>query len=385
MRCRLTTFFSILALCLSMTGAANAAVVRALADSWLVYDTDSRNYLPYDYALHKNTQSISTWLNPRKDNYYLELNMPEGTALYIQNRLWLVVKQKGTVHLKLADVLAIESKSQAPVFLTLYNERGGLDVTKAAIVNAPVSSLLATSLPDQIEPKPLPKQPLRDGAALFLLLILVFYISISMVGGREFMQIFSVADIVANPLDGYGAASRKTLSATNLLLIGANTMAVTYVFYMTDRYGVIAQFLAEKLAVYGLLPLAWVVPLLCFLVGLAYVLGKLVLVQFASTLFQGGRLGTFHFIEFLRFWTLLSLGLMALVVLVYNTFFWSLDFLWQTLATLVFMVFVARMVKVMQVAGSMPEFRLLYLIAYLCTTEIVPMAVLMRYLWSQEV
>ncbi len=367
---------------------AQAAVVRALLDDWLVYHPVGKNYLPYDYQIDRNTLTVSTWINPRSDNYYLELSQPVGTCVYFNGHLWYKVAKPGTVHILLQDVFAQESPSHIPVFLTIFSPNGNISVDKMGIVNEPKPTLTtkamvyaqgSTSTPDQ-KPIVLPKLPLRNESALLLLLIIFLYGIIKQFDPREFTQLLSVADLVRNPLEGYGGAARKIWTSTNIFMMIANCLAITYVFSLSDRYETAIRYVQDFFADYQLLPLAWLVPMLFFLAGCAYYLLKFVLVEFASTIFQASRVSTIHFYEFLRLSSFLSISLLVLVVLVYNTFFLSLSVLWVGLVVLVALMQGLRLLKVALVAMRMASFRLLYLIAYLCITEIVPMVLMLRIL-----
>jgi hypothetical protein len=356
-------------------------------DDWLVYHTDDRNYLPYDFQTDLQSKAVSTWLNPRKDNYYLELTLPLGTCVYFNNHLWYKTSQVGTVHILLAEVFAQESSLKDPVFLTIYNDKRRIPIDKIGIVNTATPTLLAKTfsyiqgpVSEGQKPIKLPKLPLRNEAALWLLVIIVLYAIIRQFDPREFSQLLSMSDLTRNPLEGYGGASRKIWTSTNILMMVANCLAITYVFSLSDRYEQANQLVQSGLVSIGLVPINGVLPIVFFLMGGMYYVSKYMLIEFGGTVFQVSKLAAIHFFEFLRLSSFLSVSLLILVVLVYNTFFISLDVFWIGLVVLVGIMQLSRMVKVTLVAVGMTGFRLLYLIAYLCITEIVPTVILFRIL-----
>jgi len=366
-------------------GATSAAVVRSLQDTWLVYDPSSANFLPYEYQTHQQSQAVSTWLYPRKDNYGLQLTVPPGTGVYVQNKLWYMVRDSATVVLKLSEIFGQEGNADNPLLLTLYAAHPPLDLSLIAIVNGPTTMPGKQLLVNEVVPLPLPKQPLRDELALVLVLLLLAYLSLRWAGGREFAGIFSMAEIVSNPLEGYGAASKRVFSPINVGLMVVNSATISYVFCLSDKYTQALTWLQAWLGVDELGAISWLLPLALGVGGLFYILAKYMLMAMTGALFQGSRLSTAHYLEFIRFSTWLALLLMMGTVLVFNSYLLSLDQLWQLATMLMLLVVVARVLKVLQAARQMPDFRLLYLIAYLCTTEIVPMVLLLRAMLPQEV
>jgi hypothetical protein len=157
----------------------HASVVRPLADEWLVYHPYSKNYLPYDYQSDRGVTAVSTWLNPNKDDYYLELTLPLGSSIFFNNHLWYYTKTKGTVHLLLAEVFKAESVKGSPVFLTVFNPKAGLQIDKIGIVNQPQDVLSVTNKNIKtLPPNPIvpisSKQPLANSGAFLFLTILKF-------------------------------------------------------------------------------------------------------------------------------------------------------------------------------------------------------------------
>lgn len=365
---------------------ASAAVVRSLTDTWLVYEPEKRDFLPYDFQQHRNTSTVHTWLYPRKDNYWLAFKVPVGTAVYVQNRLWYMVQDSNTVYLKLADIFSKEPDSLQALMLTLNTPRPPLDISQVAIVNEPggFKAWKGGAVSD-FQLLPISKQALKDERALLLLFLLMAYLGLRWLGGREFADLFSISSMVANPLEGYGAASKRVFSPVNVALMVLNTVAICYVFVLSDHYQQAVLWLQQELGLDSLVALSWVLPLALGLAGVAYVLAKYVLLVIMGALFQGSRLATAHYLEFIRLSTWLALLSVLVTVLVYNTYLLSLEQLWQLATALLALVMLIRVLKVVQAARLMPEFRLLYLIAYLCTTEIVPMVLLMRAMMPQKV
>lgn len=362
-----------------------AVVVRNLSDEWLVYNQESGNYLPYDATVDYQTTTVSTWLYPGKDDYLLELTLPVGTSVFFNNHLWYQVKSSKTQHLALKDILQLESREKKPVLLTLFNPDGALEIFQVGIVNE--------ARPTLVQPKyakadqasiALPKTSLRDGSGLILISIMLLFAFVRGLDPREFGQLLSVPDLLTNPFEGYGGASIKVWTPTNMFLMAGNVLTIVFVFSMTDRFEAATTILNQLISLLNQTGTTVAIFTLMVIAGLGYYAFKYLLVVFSGYMFQMGRYTNVHFIEFLRLSTFLSLGLLCLLVAVYNAFFLTFSEFWVGFYLVVLLFFLIRIVKLFWIGLASAEIRMLYLIAYLCMTEIVPMVLLMRLLVPQD-
>jgi hypothetical protein len=380
---------ALLAICLGLALTSWAAEYRPLppapapglsADSWLLHDVLHNRLILYLPGYHAPAHAYYQWVRLRAGQPWpLSFVAQSGLSIFIDNKLVFTASKAGAYTVDLAS--RIPRQVTAAHLLAVWQPDGYpalgsfiAGVAPEATAKGPVAAAgVPLGAASRVRPQQaaLQSQPLLLG----LLLLGLLYGVVRSAYPAGLARVMQVADLFGTSADSPDFLVRPAFTLLNLVLtlLFAVSLSLLLTALHTD---------------FSSLPLVnqlFKVPESATLsrVGLytglivAFMIGKLLIVEALSYIFDLRLLATIHYREFLR--TTLLVGLLVPVVLLLLL---SLNAYWPPIVRIAnSFVLILLTVTVLRVARTLHQrtsLLNLHLFAYLCATEILPLAVLLK-------
>ncbi len=374
--------------CLGAVRLAGAAEYRPLppapapglsADNWLLHDAARNRLILYLPGYHAPAHAYYQWVRLRPGQpIRVSFAAQPGFGIFLDNKLLLRAGKAGSYSVDLAQNLP--RQAAAPHLLAVwqpdgYPALGSFTVVAsnptAEKVPASASHAGAAPLPARLQAGTLQSQSLLLG----LLLMGLLYGAVRSAypaGLANALQVSDMLSVKGNP-QAFLVRPAFTLLNLVLVLLFSLSLALLLTALHTDfsSLPLVKQLLKvpetatlSKIGLYtGLI--------------LSFIIGKLVLVEGLSYIFDLRPLATLHYREFLR--TTLVMGLLVPIALF---LFLSLNAYWPPIVGIangfVLVLLSVTVLRVAQTLHQRASLLNLHLFAYLCATEILPLAVLLK-------
>lgn len=370
--CALLTWGSITPL-----GAAESHCIQELEQDWLVSGPDG-DLVPFIQELHGGTDraflNLSQYTIP---DVYLRMHLKEGTYVFINQRLIQVVQKDGFFQRPIKNLKAQALDSEGGVYFQLVYPEGPLAINRACL------ALL---------------DPERTASPQAHQSILNQWPNMRYEGYRSQNILFIFGLALVGLVVSYmpTSSSRKNLMTkenqgfTNLLAVTFQAKDLLHLLYailgLSLTYSLLAYYSSEfNLSIN--LPLRQMPYLLAFfytaLVLTIYLALKVLVVSVVSFLMRFSSIFNLHLILYSRFIFWMAAGMLALYGVLTITYgIWPIQGLkniWVLLSLykILFCVYLFIQVK------KSVESRNVYIISYICATEILPALMVGRFLASQ--
>ena len=379
-RCWLAGLLAWVGMALLASAPARAAEYRPLppvaatgisADDWLLHDAAGNRLILYLPGYHAPAHAYYQWvsLQPPKP-FQLSFEASAGLSIFLNNQLVFTAPQAGSYTLDLAAVARSGNQLQ---LLAVWQPDGYPAL--GTFTTAP-----AATAPQTVQPATLRAMPRRAASSenvllVSLLLLGLLYGVVRSAYPAGLGRIVQLNEVFGSSTEPQSFLTRPAFTSLNLglMLLFALSLALLLTALHTDLSSLL------QLQQLVRLPEAAVSVrvLLYASIILAFVLGKYFLVELLSYIFDLRALVNLHYREFLR--TTLLLGLpVPLVLLLYL----GLSAHWPPIAGLakgfVLLLLTLTVLRVARTLHQQASLLNLHLFAYLCATEILPLAVLLK-------
>ena len=348
-------------------------------DNWLLHDAAGNRLILYLPGYHAPAHSYYQWVHllPRQP-FRLAFAASPGLSLFLDNRLLFTVPKAGRYSINLVRAAQLAAAT-GPHLLAVWQPEGYPDLASFTAELAPqVLPAEATSLPPTEPTRALLRLPIPQSEnvlLLFLLLLGVLYGIVRSTYPAGMARIFQVNELFGSSSEPQSFLARPAFTWLNLGLVGlfSLSLALLLTAMHTDfsslplLHGVL-NVPDSAIAVRVLLYTSLI---------LLFVMGKYVLVEILSYIFDLRSLVNLHYREFLR--TTLLLGLpLPIVLLLYL----GLNAHWPPIVELangfVLLLLTFTVLRVARTLHQRASLLNLHLFAYLCATEVLPLAVLLK-------
>jgi hypothetical protein len=388
---RLAHWFYYLLVCLSFALPSQAIEYRALppasapglaADNWLLHDAARNRLILYLPGYHAPAHAYYQWARFNAKPFLISFVARRGLSIFVDNKLLFTAGHNGSFTLDLAralpnrqapanHLLAVWQPDGYPVLSSFVSSEPGSEAGNKEIEatsRLPTPSIIAQAAPRRAA---LQSQPLLLG----LLLLGLLYGAVRSAYPAGLARVLQVGELFGSNGDPQNFLVRPAFTLLNLVLVllFALSLALLLTALHTDlgSLPLVSQFLVvpESDTFLRVLLYAGLI--------VAFVLGKFLLVEGLSYVFDLRLLANVHYREFLRTTLLVGL-LLPLVVLLYL----SLNAYWPPVVNLangfVLILLTATVLRVARTLHQQASLLNLHLFAYLCATEILPLAVLLK-------
>ena len=343
--------------------AQDFLVKKDLRLDWVYYDQDEKVMLPfldnnieYPVAIHLSIDS------EYGNEAYLMLEIPAGTSLFLENKFVGQFEGNETNYF-LLDSLGRIFK-QSPLQLTLYNKKSFKNPSIASI-GFRRNSFDATTRVNPINERD------RDSRSEYLKIIILvlfsFFVMLQSLFPSDLKEFISFRNLITFRYTNTLVSKYRSLTKTQILVIVYQAallsgLLIVFLNYYNNPF--------EQTYLLNINPLkGWVS---FFGMVLLLFIFKYVLISILSFLFDVSDRINFYFIEFLRmsmiFYSILFLVISYTII---NKFY-LLENLLDSLIMLVVLFNLLRFfILYFKFRGTVPM-KNLHLFSYLCTTELIP-------------
>ncbi|WP_375416265.1 DUF4271 domain-containing protein [uncultured Hymenobacter sp.] len=347
-----------------------------LSAEWLLHDAARNRLILYLPGYHAPARAYYQWLRLRPGQpFRISFAAQPGLSLLLNNQLVFTARAATTYSLDLARLLPTPAPA-GPMLLAVWQPEGSPDLASFS------SGAAALAGPGQPAAAPLaarPRRPGQQGENVFLTCVLLLGLSY---GGLRasyrpgLSRIFQVEDLFGSAPDQQSFLTRPAFTLLNLLLV------VLFAFALALLLVAIHTNLQNLPLVRQLLDVpesAIVVRVLLYTLLIAgLVLGKYLFLELMGYIFDVQGLVNIHYREFLRSLLLAGLGL-PLVLVLYISFNATRPAPVNWVANAVVLLLLSGTVlRVARTLHRHSSLLTLQLFAYLCTTEILPLAVILK-------
>lgn len=361
--------------------SANYLSFKDLQTEWQVYDDKYKAYVPYISSRHKGTKTISFWLDTEKNKpYYLVIKLKKDEYFFINQQLHQVISKEGWQAYKIDSLQKLYNDKT--LFLTFYNKNASVGLTysfvgvfSAKISNKKATKNITTSLQEYFRQKI--NNPRTSIIILVGILIFAFYTLLWNIYPRHFYNFLNIKKL-------FSLARREDENALNKPLSAGNILFVVGCVLLAGYFGLMFQEVQNyKLPFFVRDGIFFVDIYNYFVFTLIFgvlIAGKFVLIVFLEKLLGLDKISNAHFYEHIRFSQTLYVLLcgLGLYYFVVNP---SQLLVFKTLSSVILLFgFIGRSVFLWIHVNKISGMRNIYLISYLCASEIIPLLIYIKLL-----
>lgn len=359
-----------------------AAAPGLSADNWLLHDAARNRLILYLPGYHAPAHAYYQWVRLRAGQPLLvSFAAQPGLSLFIDNKLLFRASKAGSYVVDLAGTLP--RPAPAPHLLAVWQPEGYPLLGSFTVVASPEATAKASATLERPDAHAALLTPVRmrrgilQGQPLLLGLLLVglLYGAVRSTYPAGLAGVLQVGDIFSSAPNSQNFLLRPAFTLLNLVLVllFALSLALLLTALHTDFSSL--PLVSQLLKV----PESATISRVSLYAGLiiAFIIGKFLLVEALSYIFDLRLLATVHYREFLR--TTLLMGMLVPVALL---LFLSLNAYWPPIVGVangfVLILLTATVLRVARTLHQQASLLNLHLFAYLCATEILPLAVLLK-------
>jgi hypothetical protein len=341
-------------------------VERDLRLDWIFKSGNQQQMLPFldhssemPYAIHLPTQ-----LNYGKETY-LKMDIPSGTSLFIDNKFLRYFEGDTTKLFSMDSLFSLYQ--QDSIYLTLFNKAGFGKPPRATI------GYLHASFDTGMNVNPIAFREIdtkADFLKIIILTIFTFFVVLHSLLPAELLDFYSISTLFAFRYTDTFMTKFRSLTKTHTLVIIyqaamlASIMIVSLHYYNNPLGDL---FIMKINPIFG-----W---LIVFLITLALIFLKYVLISIVSHLFGVADRINFYFLEYLRMAMIFYSLIFVVVSYMIINHLHSLDSLLNTLIFVVIGFNFLRLIMIYFKFRRNIPIKNLHLFSYLCSTELIPIVV----------
>ena len=350
------------------------------ADGWLLHDVAGNRLILYLPGYHAPAHTYYQWVRllPRRP-FRLSFSAAPGLSLFLDNQLVFTAKNGGRYTVDLARPALISQAGQQHL-LAVWQPDGYPALTSFSVDSQTATrpSIVSVVAPTAGPALVMLRVPPVQGENVLLMLLLFVGLLYGVVRATNpvgLARILQVNELFGNATEPQAFLTRPAFTWLNLglVLLFSLSLALLLTALHTDLSSL--PLLQRVLKV----PESAIVARVSLYTGfiLAFILSKYLLVELLSYIFDLRALVNIHYREFLRTTLLLGL-LLPLVLLLYL----GLNVRWPRIVELanacVLLLLTATVLRVARTLHQRTSLLNLHLFAYLCATEVLPLAVLLK-------
>lgn len=371
-------FFLFLVFCWSVTQKATAAgnvndqfeTVYDLQNDWLFYSADDQSYLPYIPKNEVHTKAIHFKLDlDRFPGDRLIIHAYKGLSLLVQNQYIGYFGGDTTTVFSLDSLKAHYGQPQ--LWITLYHPEGNFKFLYTYIGKQKIFSISRSPVNEIVS-----RQRNRDKSLFSIIIIVIFGIFTWLLNvfPQDFKEFFNVSAVFTLRSVDEDIYKSKVLSKTQLVFLFGHSLLLSYLmisffYFRSQQGGAGAAFDHEILPWWIYNGVLW----------FGLILFKYLLVSVFSFLFDMRDKINLYFFDFIKLSVSFYSAVFLFVIVVFFSGYHHLENTVNFLIKLaIIFSFVRFIILYFKLRGS-TSIKNLHLFSYLCSTELLPIVLGMRY------
>jgi hypothetical protein len=373
-------FLLCLVLTLGVLPLAKAQVLpleqsNTLTGEWLIFDTNSRELVPYVSVVHSKQNAVHQWISPvPAQPFLIGFTAQKDLCLFLNNKLIFKADSTATYKLNLSNFTSSVKYIEGKVLLTVWhpsqqpNVKGFYnDVQNNSVSKASGQRPLSIKIRDYVN---------QNAFILFLLFIGLIYGWLRVNYSAEFHALYNISSasrssrldegLLAKPISSWSSIMFILAFSLSLaLLIAAIHTNVQHVRLFNRLFPVSESDITTKIVVYALAVFIFILFKYLFLKVMAFIFGleHIVVLQYRE------------FIKSLLFFGIFLPFVMILYLSMNNLIPEAILLVSNILVSLLLVLAVLRVFMVVNKKATVLN---LHLFSYLCATEVIPLAIVLK-------
>lgn len=349
--------------------------IKNLKEEWLIYDQGSQTYLPYYENFFENTHAISFNIDLRLfKNYQLYLGVPSNSTIFYNQRLSNLYLSDTIMILDIDSISTLYNEKE--LFVTIYNPEQSVTNSNTYIIyekGLTDATQVAAELINVIPRNNY--QGLNDFFVLGLIIILIIYTILLNSFTRHFKSFYDLTRTLSLNIREEYTFKGRAFNTTNIIILAAHSILLAFLGIIILTYGLSGSSDINSFTVGKMLP-KWLFYSAVLFIAL---ISKYWLVATIGTLFNLRDIINRHYLEYIRmskvfFAIILLIFIIALLGFEINIFITN-----NFVKNLIIVFFIIRVLLLYLKFMRSASIKNLYLFSYLCTTEIIPLVIGLKY------
>ncbi len=357
----LTVFFTLL---MNITAYAENVYfpIKSLSDQWQVYDEKYDAYVPYINSRHKNHNTISLLIDPLEyKGLFVRYYASRGLSVFFDNKIYKNYFTEG--YDEISYDLLNKVKKDKRVLLTFVGPKDILPFKSTSIVSVKhVLNGNESLQADSNEVLVIPRDNINYSSYYLLMILFVCaaYIFQKYASYTTFVYIYNPKSLIGRErMDELNAHSDLDKFQIIYMILNCVCMSMVIITgYYRNPSLIEKSFIGEVLSLSTLL-----------LMGYA---AKYVFLQICGFVFDVPKLVKVQYFEFLRLTLIFSLAMFLMTLLFFSPFAVLPSISRVVFDYCAFALLLMLILKIGFMLKKASTFQNMYLISYLCITEILP-------------
>jgi hypothetical protein len=353
----------------------NYQAIEDLEESWQVYDTDYKSYIPYLERVHGNVEALHLELNLNNyKGYHLRIQTTRPVYLFVQAQL----------NRKLADgqiiVLNIDSLkriyTQPTVLFSFYNQLGHSVKPSVSIINYIERSSGSNLQEASVLPlKPREQSGLEDFAIIAAILITALFAFLWNYHPNAFRSYYNLKPLFSLNIKEDTVLVSRPLSRISMLFILNHSLLLSFLYILiqkssgkpllNDRILQTASTFSELFYYFSLLSISLFI----------LIIAKYFFLYLLGNLFNLSNVIHVHFYKYLLFSRLFYSLIVPILFVIYLSFPLAISTASQQVIYIIIAFNFIRLVIINFALNKLTSVKNLYLFSYLCATELTPLLI----------
>jgi hypothetical protein len=367
----LSTVVIILLFTSGVIGGNEYRILHDLKDTWKFYSPRDNALLPYIPENKVNTRTLFFFVEPdRFPGESLIISFPAGSSLWINDQLVRQYEKADTIQFPL-DSLAMAYYGQGKLSMTLYHPSRPL---------SGIFTWVGTKIETGFDPlviNPISPRKFNESQNEFIvigLLIVSFYAMLLNLYPKDSRIFFNIGFVLFSSTtsdDLFKPRSITKIQFLYLLLLSGMTAFLILIFH--HNIGIIAL---DKWLVETPVFISWFVIAISFFL---LILLKYLLILTMSNLFNISDKVNYYFFEIIILSMIFYSGLFIILTIIGLGFSYHITTLLSYMVYLVVAFYLFRAAFMFLKIRSKTSVKNLHLFSYLCTTELLPVIIGLKY------
>ena len=352
--------------------------IKDLRSDWKVYSGDENALVPYIASINSRLDNVYIPIDPEEyRNNGLLLNFNSKSAVFINNQLIYNTPGQEERIFPIDSLAAIYGPNS---FLIAIYTPGGIRNLETSIVSYSKKDPALMDRMDHLSIIARLSVPVWDFMRLGVIIILVLYVVLINIGGRVFRDYYNILNSFIRAGADEFLNRTKNIPRIDLVYIVVLSLVISFfIVIIFDQITITDS--ANNINSFGRLLIKW---LYLSVIILIWIMLRFFIISLSSDLFRMRSIGTIHAFEYLRITNFYSLVVFLLMVLAVFVFHINLViFSYIILYSMVVFSILRALILYLKFLNS-SDYTKLYLFAYLCSAELLPVIIGLRILLKSD-
>jgi len=349
-------------------------IIEDLKNDWKVYDKEEKALVPYIESFNSRSNNIHIPIYPEKyKSNGLLVKFKNKAALFIDNQLIYNTSKPDQV------VFSIDSLSdiygQNKFLISIYTPKGIQNI-ETGIVSYSTRDQFFVNRIDHLSIIKRDSGPIGDFIKIGVIIILILYVILFNIGGRVFNDYYNIINsFIRASSDEFINRTRKITRIDLVFSVVLSMVLSFFIVIVIYQFGVLEG--ENNLNSISRLFIKW---LWLFIFILIWIMLRFFIISLSSDLFRLRDIGTIHTFEYLRITNFYSFFVFFLLILALFIIQIKLViFGYLILYSMIIIGILRAFILYMKFLNS-SNYTKLYLFAYLCSAELLPVIVGLKFL-----